>query len=180
MECAYGLPSQKYEISRHNSQAGTISGTHLSLSLFLDRTTTKSSFPEKTLQCLEDIRSKSVTLVHERNKLLKDQETEAKEKKQKEVEEKAKKQEKQKGVEEKAKKQEKDKDLKLQMKCTLYNIDREADEATMTKDELEQHRLDKFFGLAQKMLAKMREWHMESVYKEWDKVNIEAFKKSES
>lgn len=165
MECS--LSSKKYQISRDNSEAGTISGTRLALSLFLDRTTTKSSFLEEDLKCLEDIQRESVTLVNERNKLLKDQETEAREKKQKEAEE-------------KAKKQEKDKYLKLQRERNLYNIHRKKDEATMTKDELEQHRLDKFFALTQKMLAEMTERHMDSVYKEWDKVNIEAFKKSES
>jgi hypothetical protein len=82
-------------------------------------------------------------------------------------------------AEEKAKKQEKDQYLKLQRERNLYNIHRKADEATMTKDELEQHRLDKFFGLTQKMLAQMIERHMDSVFREWSKENSPAFYDSE-
>ncbi len=156
MECAHGLP-QRYSVSRLNPRAGTISGTALSLSLFLSVKRTHSSIPEDDLKSLDQIQRTSVKLVDERNTRVEIQEEKWKEQKKR--------------AQLKAMNEEKDKYLKEQREINLRNIQRKTHEETLTKDELKEERLDKFFDLVEQKLFRIRDSHMNDVFSKWWKEN---------
>lgn len=184
MECAHGLP-KRYSVSRLNPRAGTISGTALSLSLFLSVERTHSSIPEDDLESLEEIQRQSGMLVNERNTRVEiqqekweEQRKRAKEKALKEDIDKEKKKRaevEKKRAEEKRKKEEKAKYLKEQREINLRNIERKTHEETLTKDELKEERLDKFFELVEQKLSKIRDSHMNAVYTQWFKEKYPDF-----
>ena len=171
MECARGLP-QRYSVSRLNPNAGTISGTALSLSLFLSVERTRRLIPADDLESLEKIQRTSVNLVDERTTRVETQKEKWEEQK-KRAKEKATKEEidkeKKKRAEEKRKKEEKIKYLKEQRKINLRNNERRTHEETLTKDELKEERLDKFFELVETKLNKIRESHRDAVFSQWYK-----------
>ena len=183
MECAHGLP-KRYSVSLLNPMAGTISGTAISLSLFLN-VKTRPLIPEDDLKSLEQIQRTSVKLVDERTTRVEiqkekweEQKKRAKEKATKEEIDKEKKKRaevEKKRAEEKRKKEEKAKYLKEQREINLRNIERKTHEETLTKDELKEERLDKFFKLVETKLNEIRDSHMNAVFSQWLKEKYPDF-----
>lgn len=149
MEYSHRLP-QRYSVSLLNPKAGTISGTALPLSLFLSVKGTHSSIPEDDLKSLEEIQRTSVKLMDERNTRVEIQEHKWKEEKKKKAEENLMKEY-----------------LKKQREINLRNIQCKTHEATLTKHELKEERLDKFFALTQEMLRRDRESNASTVFNTW-------------